>query len=43
VTGSDAAVAESKIEIMLPDGTSIRIGQDTSLMTLRRAVTVLRR
>jgi transposase-like protein len=42
VTGSDAAGAESKIEIMLADGTSIRIGQDISLMTLRRVVTVLR-
>jgi transposase-like protein len=40
--GSDAAVADSKIEITLPDGTSIRIGHDISLITLRREMTVLR-
>jgi transposase-like protein len=42
LTGSDAAVADSRIEITLPDGTSIRIGHDVSLVTLRRVVTVLR-
>jgi transposase-like protein len=42
VTGPDAAVADSRIEITLPDGTSIRIGHDVSLATLRRVVTVLR-
>ena len=31
-----------RIEITLPDGTSIRIGHDVSLATLRRVVTVLR-
>ena len=41
-TGRDAAVADSRIEITLPDGTSIRIGHDVSLATLRRVVTVLR-
>jgi transposase len=40
--GPDAAAADSKIEIMLPDGTSIRVGQEISLVTLRRVVTVLR-
>jgi hypothetical protein len=42
VTGPDAAVADSRIEITLPDGTSIRVGQEISLVTLRRVVTVLR-
>ena len=35
-------VAGGKIEITLPDGTSIRIGHDVSLATLRRVVTALR-
>jgi len=43
VTGPDAAVADSRIEITLPDGISIRIGYDVSLAALRRVVTVLRR
>ena len=38
----NAGVADSRIEIILPDGTSIRIGQEISLATLRRVVTVLR-
>jgi transposase len=38
----DATVADSKIEITLPDGTSIRVGHDVSLVTLRRVVSVLR-
>ena len=42
VTGPDAAVADSRIEITLPDGISIRIGHDVSLAALRRVVTVLR-
>ena len=42
VTGPDAAVADSRIEITLPDGTSIRVGQETSLVMLRRVVTMLR-
>ena len=41
-TGRDAAVADSRIEITLPDGTSIRVGQEISLATLRRVVSVLR-
>ena len=36
------AVADDRIEITLPDGTSIRVGQEISLVTLRRVVTVLR-
>lgn len=42
VIGRDAAVADGRIEITLPDGTSIRVGQEISLVTLRRVVTVLR-
>ena len=42
VSGRDAPVADSRIEITLPDGTSIRLGHDVSLVTLRRIVTVLR-
>lgn len=43
MSGPDAGVAaDSRIEITLPDGTSIRIGHDVSLVTLRRVVTVLR-
>lgn len=38
----DAGAADSRIEITLPNGTSIRIGRDVSLVTLRRVVTVLR-
>jgi len=41
-TGTDLAIADGRIEITLPDGTSIRIGHDVSLVTLRRVVTVLR-
>jgi transposase len=41
-TISDPAVANDKIEITLPDGTSIRIGHGVSLVTLRRVVTALR-
>jgi len=40
--GADRSVADGKIEIMLPDGTTIRIGSDVSLLALRRVVTVLR-
>ena len=38
----DATVTASKIEITLPDGSSIRVGHDVSLVTLRRVVSVLR-
>ncbi|MGH3304998.1 MAG: IS66-like element accessory protein TnpA [Streptosporangiaceae bacterium] len=43
VGGADAAVSAGKIEIMLPDGTSIKIGHDVGLVMLRRVMTVLRR
>jgi hypothetical protein len=42
MSGPDRTVADGRIEIMLPDGTAIRIGHDVSLATLRRVVTVLR-
>jgi transposase len=42
VASPDAAVADSRIEITLPDGTSIRVGQEISLATLRRVMTLLR-
>jgi len=42
VSDRDAAVADSRIEIRLPDGTSIGIGREVSLATLRRVVTALR-
>ena len=32
-----------KIEITLPDGTSIKVGDDVGLVTLRRVMSVLRR
>jgi transposase len=41
-TDPDLAVAGGKIEITLPDGTTIKIGHEVSLVTLRRVVTVLR-
>jgi len=40
--GRDAAVADGRIEITLPNGTLIRVGQEIGLATLRRVVTVLR-
>jgi transposase len=41
-TGPDPAASGGKIEITLPDGTSIRVGHDVGLVALRRVVTVLR-
>jgi transposase len=35
--------ADGKIEITLPDGTSIKVGHDVGLLALRRVMTVLRR
>ena len=35
--------ADGKIEITLPDGTSIKVGHDVGLVTLRRVVSALRR
>ena len=34
---------DGKIEITLPDGTSIKVGHDVGLVTLQRVMTVLRR
>ena len=36
-------VSDGKIEITLPDGTSIKVGHDVGLVTLRRVMSVLRR
>ena len=36
-------VSGGKIEITLPDGTSVKVGDDVGLVTLRRVMTVLRR
>ena len=36
-------VADGKLEITLPDGTSIKVGHEVGLVTLRRVLTVLRR
>lgn len=42
VAAPEAGGADSRIEITLADGTSIRIGHEVSLVTLRRVVSVLR-
>jgi transposase len=39
----DPAASGGKIEITLPDGTSIKVGDDVGLVALRRVITVLRR
>jgi transposase-like protein len=36
------SVAADEIEITLPNGSSVRVGNDVSLATLRRVMTVLR-
>jgi transposase len=36
-------VPDGKIEIMLADGTSLRVGHDVGVVTLRRVMSVLRR
>jgi len=36
-------VSGGKIEITLPDGTSVKVGHDVGLVTLRRVMSVLRR
>lgn len=38
-----ASVASGQIEIVLPDGTCIRVGGEVGLVALRRVVTALRR
>jgi transposase len=41
--GRPAQVSDGKIEITLPDGTSIKVGPDIGLATLRCVLTALRR
>jgi transposase len=43
VMSGEAQVSDGKIEITLPDGTSVKVGHDVGLATLRRVMTVLRR
>ena len=42
-TGADPVVSGGKIEITLPDGTSVKVGADVGLVTLRRVMSALRR
>jgi hypothetical protein len=42
-TAGAEQVSGGKIEITLPDGTSVTVGHDVGLVTLRRVMTVLRR
>jgi hypothetical protein len=42
-TAGAELVSGGKIEITLPDGTSIKVGHDVGLVTLRRVMSVLRR
>ena len=42
IRGTEQA-PDGKIEITLPDGTSIKVGHEVGLATLRRVMTVLRR
>ena len=42
-TGAGPTVSGGKIEITLPDGTSVKIAHDVALVTLRRVMSVLRR
>ena len=42
-TAGAEQVSGSKIEITLPDGTSVKVGHDVGTATLRRVMTVLRR
>jgi transposase len=41
--GADPAASSGNIEITLPDGTSVKVGHDVGLVTLRRVMSVLRR
>jgi transposase len=43
LSGADPAMTGGKIEITLPDGTSVKVGHDVGVATLRRVMTVLRR
>jgi transposase len=40
--GKEAAAEADRIEILLSDGTCVRVGSDVSLVALRRVVAVLR-
>jgi transposase len=42
-TGAESTVYGGKIEITLPDGTSIKVEHDVAPVTLRRVMSVLRR
>ena len=42
-TKATSAGDGSRIEIMLPDGTCVRVGSDVGLATLRRVMTAVRR
>jgi hypothetical protein len=42
-TAEAGQVSDGKIEITLPDGTSVKVGHDVRTATLRRVMTVLRR
>jgi transposase-like protein len=42
-TRADPAASNDKIEITLPDGTSVKVGHDVGVVTLRRVMSVLRR
>jgi hypothetical protein len=42
-TGADPMVSGGKIEITLPNGTSVKVGHGVGLVTLRRVMSVLRR
>ena len=42
-SGPDPVAPGGRIEITLPDGTSIKVGHDVGLATLRRVVSALRR
>jgi transposase len=42
-TGADPAASSEKIEITLPDGTSVKVGHDIGVVALRRVISVLRR
>ena len=41
--GPDPVLSDGKIEITLPDGTSVKVGHDVGLVTLRRVMSALRR
>jgi hypothetical protein len=42
-TGRIPVLSDGKIEITLPDGTSVKVGHDVGLVTQRRVMSVLRR